>query len=144
MEKKRKIIIRTLFVVYIAVLFRITVFRSGFSPEQFMQNGTINATLFQEYIPLLQKGRWFLFLYLFVGNIIWFMPFGWGLLAFLKVRHVWMATLCGLMLSLVIETLQYLFGTGVSELDDLVLNTTGAWAGAAAWQVYRYFRGRRT
>lgn len=32
---------------------------------------------------------------------------------------------------LIIETLQYIFGTGVSELDDLVLNTMGA--GLGAW-----------
>lgn len=47
-----------------------------------------------------------------------------------RVRKIRTALLCGLGLSLVIETLQYIFGTGVSELDDLTLNTLRVWIGA--------------
>lgn len=132
MKNIRKICQGAILLTYIAVLLRITVFRSGFSLMHLMQNGTINMTLFQDYIPLIQNGRWFLFLYLFVGNIIWFVPLGGMLLASGKVRRVRTAVLWGLALSLSIETMQFIFGTGVSELDDLVLNTLGAWAGAAA------------
>lgn len=46
------------------------------------------------------------------------------------MRKIRTALLCGLGLSLVIEILQYLFGTGVSGLDDLTLNTLGVWIGA--------------
>lgn len=123
--------LKILFFIYIIILFRITVFRSDFTLTQIMQNGTVNITLFQDYIPLIKEGRWFRFLYLFVGNIIWFIPFGAALLISGKVNRLWKAALCGLMLSLVIETLQYLFGTGISELDDLLLNTLGTWLGAA-------------
>lgn len=63
-----------LFLAYIVILFRITVFRSSFSLSHFMQNGAVNLTLFQDYLPLLQQGRWSLFLYLFAGNIICFFP----------------------------------------------------------------------
>lgn len=42
-----------------------------------------------------------------------------------------------------IETMQYIFGTGVSELDDLVLNTLGTWAGTENVRMYRLFRCRR-
>lgn len=131
-----------LFLIYLIILFRITVFRSGFSLASIMEKGTINLTLFQEYIPLIQQGRWFRFLYLFVGNIIWFVPFGSWLLASGKVAEVRKAALCGLVLSLLIETMQYIFGTGVSELDDLVLNTLGAWIGGAAVALYRFCRQR--
>jgi glycopeptide antibiotics resistance protein len=36
----------------------------------------------------------------------------------------------GFLLSAMIETLQFILGTGVSELDDLILNTFGVWIGA--------------
>lgn len=123
--------LKILFFVYIIILFRITVFRSDFTLTQIMQNGTVNITLFQDYIPLIKEGRWFRFLYLFVGNIIWFIPFGAALLISGKASSPRKAALYGLMLSLMIETLQYLFGTGISELDDLLLNTLGTWLGAA-------------
>lgn len=38
--------------------------------------------------------------------------------------------LLGLLFSFAIELLQYVFGTGISELDDLILNSLGAWIGA--------------
>ena len=91
----------------------------------------IYITLFQDYIPIIREGRWFRFLYLFVGNLIWFLPFGAALIYFRKVTRVWKAAFCGLALSLVIETMQYIFGTGISEVDDLLLNTLGTWLGAA-------------
>lgn len=53
------------------------------------------------------------------------------------MRKIRTALLCGLGLSLVIKTLQYLFGTGVSELDDLTLNTLRVWIGAVTVQRYR-------
>lgn len=68
--------------------------------------------------------------YLFVGNIIWFVPFGFYLRHFGKVRKLWQIWLLGLLFSFAIEFLQYVFGTGISELDDLILNSFGAWIGA--------------
>lgn len=130
------------FLVYLAILLRITVFRTGFSMSHLMQNGTVNLTLFQDYIPLIRQGRWFRFVYLFVGNIVWFVPLGCALTASGNLKRLRTAALCGLGLSLAIETMQYLFGTGVSELDDLVLNTLGTWIGAAGGRLYRNHPGR--
>lgn len=138
MKLSKERILKVLFLFYIVILFRITVFRSGFSLSHLMQNGTINLTLFQYYIPLLKQGRWLQFIYLFVGNIIWFVPLGCGLMTTKKVTHVYTAVLCGLFLSLLIETMQFIFGTGVSELDDLILNSLGTWAGAAAVQMWKH------
>lgn len=87
--------------------------------------------MFQDYIVMLRRGDWFSFGYLFFGNIIWFIPLGMYLRYKNKVRNVWQAVLAGLLFSLLIETLQYVFGTGVSDLDDLVLNAFGAGLGAA-------------
>ncbi len=133
--KKRTLI--AVCIVYLAVLLRITVFRSSFSFANFLQKGTLNLTLFAEYIPLMQKRRWFRFLYLFVGNIIWFVPF--GVLCCCKERPIktWKILLWGFLLSFFIESMQFIFGTGVSELDDLILNTLGVWIGVIIMKILK-------
>ena len=81
------------------------------------------------------QGRWLRFFYLFVGNIVWFIPFGafwYGIGTRRDMRRV---LLLGSLFSLTIETLQFVFGTGVSELDDLILNTFGVWVGAKSCQI---------
>lgn len=138
-KKVRNIMITIIFLLYIVIVFRITVFRSGFSTDNLFQNGRINLKLFEEYIPMIRDGRWFTFIYLFVGNIIWFVPFGMYLEYGKKVKNIGFILLCGLMLSLLIESMQYIFGTGYSELDDLILNTSGTGIGAVLVKVSRYF-----
>lgn len=134
-EKKsiliKRIALHGLFWVYIGVLLKITVFRSGFQPGNLCQNGTINRTLFESYVPLLENRDFKRIVYLFVGNIIWFVPLGFYLGRFGRRKwEVWQIWLSGLLLPFLIEFLQYVFGTGVSELDDLILNSLGAWIGA--------------
>lgn len=130
MKDKYRNLPTILFWLYIAVVLRITVFRPGFLPVELLKNGSVNLTLFQGYVPLLKKGDWFRFLYLFVGNIIWFVPFGMYLEHKSWENRLWKIVLAGFLFSLTIESLQYLFGTGYSELDDLILNTAGVFAGA--------------
>ena len=86
MKKTKDKYLLAFFLIYMVVLFRITVFRSTFSLYHVMENGTINLSLFQDYIPFIRQERWFLVLYLFVGNIIWFVPLGCVLLASGKVK----------------------------------------------------------
>ena len=121
-----------LFGIYLLVLLRITVFREDFSFDHLMENGNINPELFTAYIPFLRGGFIGLFIYLFVGNIVWFMPLGGYLVWRFPRCGVWLATAAGFLLSLAIETSQYVFGVGVTELDDLVLNTAGTFLGAVA------------
>ena len=127
----KRMIIKCLFIIYIGILLRITVFRSGFGFRNLCRNGLINLTLFESYIPLIENRDLKRIIYLFVGNIIWFVPCGFYLRRFgkreLKTWEIW---LLGLLFSFIIEFLQYVFGTGISELDDLILNSLGAWIGA--------------
>ena len=115
-------------VIWLAVLLRITVFRNGcFSHGLF--SGHIELDAFAFYFELLRAGNWKYFAYLFGGNIIWFAPAGF--LARLWGGRLPHALLAGFLLSLVIETAQFVLGSGVSELDDLILNTLGALVGYA-------------
>lgn len=129
MKKHRKVITTILFLLYIIVVLRITVFRSSFTLQNLCQNGRLILTLFEGYIDLIKRGDWFAFTYLFVGNIVWFVPFGMYLQYMGISKKLVRTAFYGFLFSLLIEALQYVFGTGFSELDDLVLNTLGAWLG---------------
>ena len=140
----RQRMIRLLFWAYMAVLLRITVFRTGFWRGPLFLNGQISLALFTEvYPPLIESGQWGRILYLFGGNIVWFLPFG----AYLAWRRPGMRPvrllLAGLGLSLLIETMQFVLGTGFSELDDLVLNTLGTGLGGWAAALWRRMARRR-
>lgn len=126
---RRKLFWTVLFLLYLAVVLRITVFRFGFGTHP-LWSGRINWNLMISYLPLIESKNWSRILYLFGGNIIWFLPFGIYLRVIAGWEDLWKITLAGLCFSFGIEFLQYVFGTGVSELDDLLLNTFGTWAGA--------------
>ena len=115
--------------LWLAVLLRITVFRPGCFSNGLV-SGRVEWDAFAYYAELARAGGWRYFIYLFVGNLIWFAPA--GVLVRLRGGKLWQAALAGLALSLVIETAQFVLGSGVSELDDLILNTCGAVLGFAA------------
>lgn len=115
--------------LWLAVLLRITVFRPGcFSNGLF--SGRLEWDAFAYYLKLIRIRYWRYFTYLFVGNLIWFVPA--GVLARLRGGRLWQAAVAGFLLSLLIETAQFVLGSGVSELDDLILNTAGAVLGYGA------------
>ena len=125
--KKRLLLL--LFAVWIIVLLRITVFRPGcFSHGLF--SGRVELNAFAYYLTLIRVRNWRYFTYLFLGNLLWFAPA--GVLVRLRGGKLWQAALAGLGLSLCIEAMQFVLGSGVSELDDLILNTAGAALGFAA------------
>ncbi len=138
--KKRRII-TILFIIYILILLRMTVFRSNMSLQRLL-SGTINAKFMREYVPLLKRGYWMRSLYLFGGNIVCFIPFG----MYLQWRKQWKLktiAVMGLFFSLFIETMQYVLGTGVSELDDLILNTLGTVIGAGGMLLWVRWQCKR-
>ena len=138
-EKRKKIIGWVIAIVYMAVLLRITVFRSDFLKHDLFTNGCLHYLPLDNYMQMLRDREYFVFLYLFVGNIIWFIPFGF-LLPFLtgRPKTVPMILLSGFLLSFAIEFSQYAFGTGDTELDDLVLNTLGTLLGFLIYRVYTH------
>lgn len=65
------------------------------------------------------------------GNIAMFIPVGifWGL-CFKRLDNIFKVTLAGFGFSFLIEVSQLLFYERSSDIDDLILNTTGAFIGA--------------
>lgn len=126
-RRKHRWTVHVLFAIYMLVLFKLTIFRKSFRFDNFMKHGTLNLSIFTAYLPFLRHRRWGHFLYLFGGNIVSFIPFG-AYLAYRRMKIV-PTVIAGFLLSLFIESMQYVWGVGISEIDDLILNTFGVFVG---------------
>ena len=142
MKRRWKGILWVIFLLYIGVLLRITVFRSSFGSYPLCSHGQIELVPFVGLIQIFHNSVG-MFLYLFVGNLVWFVPLGVLLPVLTKAGNA--TILWGLGLSLYIEVSQYVFGTGVSEVEDLILNTAGTGIGyliyLGARKLVRRFNG---
>lgn len=142
MRRRWKGILWGIFLLYIGMLLRITVFRSSFGSYLLCSHGQIELVPFVGLIQIFHNSVG-MFLYLFVGNLVWFVPLGVLLPVLTKARKA--TILWGLGLSLYIEVSQYVFGTGVSEVEDLILNTAGTGIGSliylGARKLVRRFNG---
>lgn len=134
--KRQSRLPEVLFAVYLAALLCATVFRPGLSLQEPGRDGVIQTTPFLEYYWWLRQGRYDLILRLFGGNVAAFCPFG-GYLVWRRGWGLLRTVLAGLALSLSIEAGQYLFGTGVTDLADVILNTAGTFLAAAAMRLVR-------
>ncbi|MBR6459921.1 MAG: VanZ family protein [Actinomycetaceae bacterium] len=126
MNGKNAAYARIVFIVYVVILLTITAIRPWVT-YHFM-DGRLNTSLFTLYKFVIDDGA-LRFVYLFFGNILWFVPFGYYCVSYAK-KSIGLTVLMGLGLSLLIETLQFVLGTGISEVDDLILNTLGCLIGA--------------
>lgn len=81
----------------------------------------------------------YVLLFNFIGNILLFIPFGF-LIRYKSARIKTPAiVVLAFLLSCSIETIQYLFLCGVTDIDDVLLNTLGAYIGCLiAKRVSRY------
>ena len=81
---------------------------------------------------LINASSWFGPVFEYGGNIAFFVPV--GMLAYILFqrtpRPLLVTTLLGAGFSLAIETSQYIFALGYSDIDDLMMNTLGAFIGA--------------
>ena len=72
-------------------------------------------------------------------NVIVFIPVGMILGSLLRVKGSWaIALLIGCSISLTIESLQFFFLRGFSEVDDVMHNTIGCMIGYGVYLIGRY------
>lgn len=115
--------IRTLlFVIYTAMLAEIIALRGGSGGVRTVQLLPMKTTLAE-----LRAGAW-PFVYHLIGNMIWFVPLGVFLPALWKTGFA-KTLLLGAGASLILEALQYALGSGVADIDDVIINALGAAAG---------------
>ena len=119
---------RLVALAYLAALIQITVIRGGVDWAQLM-TATRDAPRLvplQTTLEELRAGAWPL-IYHVVGNLVWFVPLG----ALLRKKNALAALLAGAGASVCIELMQYLLMTGVTDVDDVLLNALGALLGWA-------------
>ena len=122
---------RALTVFYLATLVQITALRLGLAPLRPLGNEL-------KLVPLkttrqeLALGTW-PFIYHTLGNLLWFVPLGL-LMGWRRPQSpAWRALAAGALLSLAVEAVQFLLGTGVADVDDVLLNALGALLGRALY-----------
>jgi len=70
-----------------------------------------------------------------LGNLLIFTPMGFLLpLLSKKFRKARTVIFVGFVSSLAVETIQFIFTVGSADIDDLILNTLGAWLGYLAYK----------
>ena len=130
-EKRFKYISRILFVIYIIALIYILLFyaeyRTGELSDEFIR---VNLQPFLEmkrgFVKMGEFGVMYFFRNL-IGNIVIFAPFGILLpCAFDRCAGLWKTALLGFLTSLMIESCQLIAKVGIFDIDDLILNTSGA------------------
>lgn len=77
-------------------------------------------------LPYLDKGEAGNFYLNLFGNIMMFIPMGFILIAAFNIRKLEYVILWTLGLSVFIELIQYVFEIGLADIDDMILNMTGA------------------
>ena len=133
------------FAVYLAALLQITVWRGGVRWQDVFAgtaHGEAQLTLFQTTVRHWRAGMR-MFLYHTGGNVAWFLPLGFLLPAVRRRGNFAETVLAGLLLSSGIEVLQWLLGTGVADVDDVLLNGLGTALGCALAALFRLAAGRK-
>lgn len=70
------------------------------------------------------------------GNILGFMPIGFFLPVITRhLRRFFRAVGIGFLISALVEIIQYYTGTGICDVDDVILNTFGAFLGYMAFLI---------
>lgn len=126
-----------LLAAYLAALVQITALRLGLVEPHFL-GGSLHSTPLATTLSEARSGAWPL-VYHVVGNMIWFVPLGLMLPAPKGARGALRCLAAGAILSAAIEAAQYLLGTGVSDVDDVLLNALGALAGWGLGTLARRF-----
>lgn len=97
----------------------------------------INLVPFRSIASYFLHYGWDNFLVNFFGNIVMFMPWGFGLtLLWKRNQRMWRVLVYSLALTLLIETIQLFIGRSV-DVDDLILNFAGSCLGAVLYFVLR-------
>ena len=134
-----------LFVIYLGALAWVLFFA-----EMYGRTGQANEGLrynlkpFREILRFWNNreilGVWAVFLNI-VGNALIFLPFGIILpVLFRRLRSWWKITLLGAVFSLCVETAQLICSVGVFDVDDIFLNTLGAFLGYLIFAFCDHFR----
>lgn len=143
--KKRRTVLSEaglwVFVLYLILLLMLTTFRTTYFPWQIQFNwhrslDNVNVIFLKQTFKLLRGASLLDFFYNSFGNILWFMPFGLLFPNVIRKKRAFIpTTICGMLLSLFIEVMQFGLATGISDIDDIFFNTCGVLLGYGLYLV---------
>lgn len=141
-----------LFLLYFLLLLNITIFKASsisfsnplnsYVYKKYGISGIINFIPFIETIKTMTDGHTPIInpLRNIFGNILAFMPLGFFIpLLFSKYNNVKKIFILGLNSSLCIEIVQLFVGNNITDIDDLIYNTTGAMLGLLCFRLLKVF-----
>ena len=130
-----------IFSFYIILLLMLTVFRDTYFPWQLTFNfhrslSDINLVFMKETLKLTHGQSLLDFFYNSLGNVI---PFGFLFPTVIQKKSMVGTILAGGCLSVIIESLQFVLKTGVSDIDDVFFNVCGTIIGFILYRIiYRF------
>lgn len=129
-KKKQHNIYVLVLILYLAMLFYVTIYRYGISVEELgLMRPTPNMIPFVLTYQLSIYSGWDIFFYNIIGNIVWFIPLGL-LLPFIEVKFHLKEIFCiSFALSFGIEIAQFILNCGISDIDDIIFNVIGGCIG---------------
>lgn len=133
-------IIKIIYVGYVSALVQITIIRDW---NNFFNISNLNYSINMiQYIPFYtivesyHLGRWQL-IYHVLGNMLWFLPFGFISPVIIKnITNIKKIIILSFIFSFSIELLQFLLNSGISDIDDIILNILGSILG---YNIYKLF-----
>jgi len=148
-KSNKKHLHTVIFIVYMAFLIYFLFFSDMFGRTrayEYYRYSIVPFTEIKRYWNLFTQGDWMPFVINVCGNVVLFMPFGYMFGMFADRRQT--GAIMGLfdtfvaafMMILVVETCQLLTKVGVFDVDDIILNVSGALLGYAAYRIVRYIK----
>ncbi len=130
MTINRKNITRVVFIIYLLGVLSLTFIVREMMILRTPDNRGVVLEPFREIDAMLhQPNHFFWFMQIFL-NILLFVPFGFLLpMISERFRSLWLTAVTDFMFSTGIETMQYITGRGLTEVDDVINNTSGALIG---------------
>lgn len=125
-NKKSKWLI-VLFAIYLILLIWSILFKLSFSITDLIGTRKINLK------PFLYGFKPGFFLNEMIGNVLIFIPFGFymKMLNFSNKKTI----LCGFIVSLIFECMQYILQIGISDITDIITNTFGTILGVIFYNI---------
>ena len=139
-DKLRYLILFAIIALYAMILLKVILFKYV-SPTELLETGRLFSRSVN-VVPFISSWKYFqsdasikVILMNLAGNIGIFVPMGLFMQMIGKNKGIMRALLCVALISFGFEVVQYAFGLGASDIDDIILNTIGGLIGIFIYRI---------
>ena len=136
-NRQEKIQFLAVFIVYLAFLIWLILFKLSFSIQDIPRIRGLNL------IPFHYDEASDFHLREILYNMVVFIPFGVCSAVIFSRQNRYLAFLAPILASLFFETMQYIFRLGGTDITDLIMNTLGGWGGILIFFLIRTVRSEK-